>query len=103
MKRVLECLFPGIRLRAAEAQSFEHPVRTAEVFWNDKSIGRIFELHPSLLKAEGIEGRAMIFDIDVDASSATRRHPRSQIHAAPQIPNQWFRSLARHRTTHAGR
>lgn len=75
MKRVLECLFPGVRLRAAEAQSFEHPVRTAEVFWSDQSIGRIFELHPSLLKAENIEGRAMIFDIDVDASlqlAATR-------------------------------
>jgi phenylalanyl-tRNA synthetase beta chain len=68
LKRVLECLFPGARLRAAEPRGFEHPVRTAEIFWSEKLIGRIFELHPSLLKSEGIEGRAMVFDVDVDAS-----------------------------------
>jgi phenylalanyl-tRNA synthetase beta chain len=68
LKRVLECVFPGARLRAAEPHAYEHPVRTAEVFWDETSIGRFFELHPSLLKAEGIEGRAMIFDIDVDAA-----------------------------------
>jgi phenylalanyl-tRNA synthetase beta chain len=68
LKRVLECLFPGVRLRAAEPEAYEHPVRAAEIFWSEKSIGRIFELHPSLLKAEGIEGRAMIFDVDVDTT-----------------------------------
>jgi len=66
LKRVLECLFPSARLRAAEPQAYEHPVRTAEILWSGATIGRIFELHPSLLKAEGIEGRAMIFDVNVD-------------------------------------
>jgi phenylalanyl-tRNA synthetase beta chain len=70
LKRVLECAFPGARLRAAEPRPFEHPVRTAEIFWLEKSIGRLFELHPSLLKAEGIDGRAMIFDVDVDIALA---------------------------------
>jgi phenylalanyl-tRNA synthetase beta chain len=28
-------------------------------------VGRIFELHPSLLADEGIEGRAFLFDIDL--------------------------------------
>ncbi len=66
LKRVLECLFPGACLQAVEPHPFEHPVRTAEVLWAETKVGRIFELHPSLLKGEGIEGRAMIFDIDVD-------------------------------------
>ena len=66
LKRVTECLFPGVRLQASEARAFEHPVRTAEVIWQGSSIGRLFELHPSLLKAEGVEGRAMILDVDID-------------------------------------
>ena len=68
LKRVTECLFPGVRLRAAEARSFEHPVRTADVFWSEQSIGRLFELHPSLLRNEGITGRAMVLDVDIDAA-----------------------------------
>ena len=68
LKRVLECVFPGARLKAAEARAFEHPVRTAEIFWSGTNIGRIFELHPSLLKSEGVNGRAMVFDVDVDVS-----------------------------------
>jgi phenylalanyl-tRNA synthetase beta chain len=68
LKRVLECLFPSARLHATEPRTFDHPVRTAEIFWSEKLIGRIFELHPSLLKSEGIEGRAMVFDVDVDTT-----------------------------------
>jgi phenylalanyl-tRNA synthetase beta chain len=70
VKRVLECVFPGARLQAAEPLAFEHPFRAAEVSWAGKAIGRIFELHPSLLKSEGIEGRAMLFDVDVDQALA---------------------------------
>ena len=62
----MECAFPGVTLDAAEAQAFEHPVRTAQILWGETAIGRFFELHPSLLKNEGIEGRAMIFDVDLD-------------------------------------
>jgi phenylalanyl-tRNA synthetase beta chain len=70
MKRVLECLFPGARLRAAAPLAFEHPFRTAEIYWDGKALGRICELHPSLLKNEGIEGRAMLFDVYVDRALA---------------------------------
>jgi phenylalanyl-tRNA synthetase beta chain len=66
LKRVMECLFPGARLRAAAPLIYEHPVRTAEILWRATVIGRIFELHPSLLKSEGLEGRAMVLDCDVD-------------------------------------
>ncbi len=32
------------------------------------TIGRLFELHPSLLEAEGIEGRAMLFDVNLEVA-----------------------------------
>jgi phenylalanyl-tRNA synthetase beta chain len=65
MKRAVECLFPSSRLVAVEARAYEHPTRTAEILWRNSVIGRIFELHPSLLQEEGIEGRAVLFDVDL--------------------------------------
>lgn len=81
MKRVAGCLFPGVRLLATEARMYEHPTRTAEIHWRDAAIGRLFELHPSILQTEGLEGRAMIFDVDtiaaqrLAASAITRYKP----------------------------
>jgi phenylalanyl-tRNA synthetase beta chain len=66
LKRVLECVFAGTRLTAAEARLYEHPARTAEIHWHNTVIGRIFELHPLLLRQEGIEGRAVLFDVNLD-------------------------------------
>jgi phenylalanyl-tRNA synthetase beta chain len=66
LKRVVECVFPGTRLSAAEALAYEHPARAAHIHWRGSAIGRLFELHPSLLEAEGIEGRAMLFDVDLE-------------------------------------
>ena len=65
MKRAVECIFPSARLTAAEGRVYEHPMRTAEIHWHHGVIGRLFELHPSLLQAEGLEGRAVFFDIDL--------------------------------------
>jgi phenylalanyl-tRNA synthetase beta chain len=64
MKRVAECLFSGVQVLAAEARTYEHPARTAEIHWRDVTIGRLFELHPAILQTEGLEGRAVIFDVD---------------------------------------
>lgn len=75
LKRVVECLFPTSRLRAAEPIAYEHPARAAHIEWRGSVIGRLFELHPSLLEAEGIEGRAMLFDVNLELSrqlAATR-------------------------------
>ncbi len=66
LKRVVECVFPAARLTAAEARDYEHPARAAEIRWRNSVIGRLFELHPSLLASEGIEGRAFLFDVDLD-------------------------------------
>ncbi len=68
LKRVAECVFPGARLSAVEAQAHEHPVRTAEIHWRGKIIGRFFEMHPVLFQQEGIEGRAFLFDVDVNVA-----------------------------------
>ena len=66
LKRVAECAFPGCRLSAAlQPAAFEHPTRAAEITWKTRSIGRLFQLHPSLLGDEGIEGRAFVFDVDL--------------------------------------
>ena len=66
LKRVAECVFPSCLLNAVEARAYEHPTRTAEIHWHDCVIGRIFELHPLLFQQEGIEGRAMLFDVDLE-------------------------------------
>jgi phenylalanyl-tRNA synthetase beta chain len=61
LKRVAECLMPGVGVRPAEARPFEHPARSAEVVWRDRALGRLFELHPSLLA-----GRGVILDLDLE-------------------------------------
>ncbi len=66
LKRVLECAFPSARLSHTEARAYEHPARAAEIRWLGSIIGRLFELHPSLLASAGVEGRAFFFDVDLD-------------------------------------
>jgi phenylalanyl-tRNA synthetase beta chain len=83
LKRVAECILPGCGVRQGRARPFEHPERGADVLWRGESVGRLFELHPSL----GVEGRAAILDIDLaitqrlDAGDkkyqALRRYPTS--------------------------
>lgn len=83
IKRAAECLMPGARAIPAEARAFEHPARSAEVEWKGERVGRIFELHPSLIEA----GRAALLDLDLAAVqrlsaaetkyAAIRRYPSS--------------------------
>ena len=83
LKRVAECLMPGAETCPAAARSYEHPARSAEVLWQGESVGRLFELHPSL-----IEGRAAILDLDLQriqrlrprdkTYTPLRRYPSSQ-------------------------
>jgi phenylalanyl-tRNA synthetase beta chain len=61
IKRIAECLLPSVATRPAIARSFEHPARAAELVHNSETVGRFFELHPSLLKT----GRAAILDLDL--------------------------------------
>jgi phenylalanyl-tRNA synthetase beta chain len=61
LKHLAECLFPGATVHPCRARAFEHPSRAAEVHWRGATIGRLFELHPSV----GIAGRSAILDIDL--------------------------------------
>jgi phenylalanyl-tRNA synthetase beta chain len=83
IKRAAQCLLPGAEARPAEARPFEHPARSAEILWRGRSVGRMFELHPSLVEA----GRAAVLDLDLRAIQAlgpvgakytpVRRYPTS--------------------------
>ena len=65
LKRLAECVLPEVCVRPAEACVYEHPVRAAEVVYHGEVVGRLYELHPSVL-----EGRAAILDIDLAATLA---------------------------------
>ena len=60
-KRLAECLMPGCEVSRASARPFEHPERVVTVEWRGETVGRIFELHPTL----GMDGRAAILDLDL--------------------------------------
>ncbi len=47
-------------MKPAAPRSFEHPARTAEVLWQGRVVGRLFEFHPSL-----VNGRAAVLDLDL--------------------------------------
>ncbi|HKD05227.1 MAG TPA: phenylalanine--tRNA ligase subunit beta [Bryobacteraceae bacterium] len=61
LKRVAECLAHGAHVRPVDPRVWEHPTRCAAIAWNGKEIGRIGELHPSLLEG----GRAAVLDLDL--------------------------------------
>ena len=61
LQRAAECLMPDAQAKPARARPFEHPARAAVVFWRGQEVGRLFELHPSLVET----GRAAILDLDL--------------------------------------
>jgi phenylalanyl-tRNA synthetase beta chain len=61
LKRVASHLMPGCEVRPAAARPYEHPVRAADLHWRGSVVGRLFELHPSM-----VTGRAAILDLDLE-------------------------------------
>jgi phenylalanyl-tRNA synthetase beta chain len=61
LKSAAENLAPGLHVRPAEPKSWEHPARCAELWWQGRQIGRLSELHPSLVES----GRAAVLDLDL--------------------------------------
>jgi len=61
LKRLAECWMPACEVRLTSARRFEHPERAAIVHWRGSDVGRLFELHPSLVE----EGRAAVLDLDL--------------------------------------
>jgi phenylalanyl-tRNA synthetase beta chain len=66
LKRLAECLAPGVEARPAVALAYEHPARTADLVLDGQTIGRLFELHPKMIES----GRASVLDIDLDKLAA---------------------------------
>ncbi|MBK9168224.1 MAG: phenylalanine--tRNA ligase subunit beta [Bryobacterales bacterium] len=84
MKRVAACLMPGSELRPAAAASYEHPARAAEILWRGGTVGRLFELHPSLA-----EGRAAI--LYVNLAELLARSVEQKRHVPPRrFPSSAF-------------
>ena len=57
LKRLAECLLPGITVRPTVARPYEHPQRAALV----GNMGRLFEFHPKMVE----NGRAAVLDLDL--------------------------------------
>jgi phenylalanyl-tRNA synthetase beta chain len=72
LKRLAECLLPGVSVRPAEAtQSYEHPRRTGDVLHGETVVGRLFEFHPKMVES----GRAAVLDLDLTRLMQLRPAP----------------------------
>ena len=96
LKRAAECLMPGVEVRPDAARAFEHPARAAEIFWRNERVGRLAELHPSLLT-----GRAALLDLDLQLILELRP-PQKKVHAAAPLSGEPVRSLRNRREPRAG-
>ncbi len=81
LKRLLACLNPALTVKPTAPLAYEHPGRTAEVLLGETSIGRMFELHPSLVK-----GRAAIIDLNLDLLKLEAK----QYHPVRKFPSSDF-------------
>jgi phenylalanyl-tRNA synthetase beta chain len=65
LKRLAECLLPGVEVRPTAARSYEHPQRAALIQAGQEVppvIGRLFEFHPKLVE----NGRAAVLDLNLN-------------------------------------
>jgi phenylalanyl-tRNA synthetase beta chain len=62
LKRLAECLLPGVAARPAAARAYEHPRRSVDILSGETIIGRLFEFHPRMVET----GRAAVLDLDLD-------------------------------------
>jgi len=72
LKRLAECLLPGITVKPTTARSYEHPQRAALVMGVGQAvspaIGRLFEFHPKLVE----NGRAAVLDLNLNLLNQPR-------------------------------
>jgi phenylalanyl-tRNA synthetase beta chain len=61
LKGAAQSLIHGLHVREAMGHSWEHPARCASLWANGREIGRLSELHPSLVE----NGRAAVLDLDL--------------------------------------
>jgi phenylalanyl-tRNA synthetase beta chain len=85
LKGVAECLASGLHVREATPRSWEHPARCAELWANGREIGRLSELHPTLVE----NGRATVLDIDLGALQESIP-PRARYTPVRRFPTSAF-------------
>jgi phenylalanyl-tRNA synthetase beta chain len=68
LKRLAECLLPGVTVQPGAARSYEHPQRSAQLLFDSRPqsgatflVGRLFEFHPKMIEA----GRAAVLDLNL--------------------------------------
>ena len=61
LKRTAACLVPGLTVKPATPHAWEHPARCFALYLGTQEIGRISELHPSLVDS----GRAAVIDLNL--------------------------------------
>jgi phenylalanyl-tRNA synthetase beta chain len=88
LKRLAECLLPGITVRPTHARSYEHPQRSALV----GEAGRLFEFHPKIVE----NGRASVLDLNLNVLNQSnevrykplRRFPESAFDLSFIVPER---------------
>jgi len=61
LKHAALALLPDLVVEPVEAAPYEHPARSANLVAGGERVGRLFELHPSLIET----GRAAVLDLDL--------------------------------------
>jgi phenylalanyl-tRNA synthetase beta chain len=62
---------------AGSAPGYLHPGRSAKIYFGEKPIGVIGQLHPGLIKALDLRGEPIVFELELDAVCA-RQIPKAQ-------------------------
>jgi phenylalanyl-tRNA synthetase beta chain len=61
LKRLAECLLPGVEVMPFPALDYEHSQRAAHLLFNTIQVGHLFEFHPKMVET----GRAAVLDLDL--------------------------------------
>ncbi len=87
LKRAASALMPGVEFQqASDPRVFEHPARIANVSWQDRRIGRLFEFHPSFVE----QGRAAALDIDLRLLQETAAAVEKRYSPVGRFPSSSF-------------
>ena len=86
LKRLAACIAPGCTAKPCQARAFEHPARSLEIESDGTVIGRLFELHPTFLKA----GRGAILDLDLASIEKINRARPMKYQAFRRFPVSAF-------------
>jgi len=63
LKRLAGCLMSDCETLPVDARPYEHPARSAGITWRGVELGRLFEVHPTLVEG----GRGAVLDLDLGA------------------------------------